>query len=133
MNRSFVIFAILFSLTACSTQQVKEGAGYAVGTAIVTAATAMALYGGIRDDLEDDCDQQCRAEKQRRDARRQGAEDTRDVREPDAELDLIGRRGCTGNCHGEIVGQAQARGLPATSPAGRQGAVWKTRSCIGSM
>ena len=80
MKRGLIVIATLFSLTACSTQQVKEGAGYAVGTAVVTAATALALYGSIRDDLDDDCDQQCRAEKQRRAARREGAEERRAAR-----------------------------------------------------
>ena len=80
MKKGLIVIATLITLTACSTQQVKEGAGYAVGTAIVTAATALALYGGIRNDLEDDCDAACRGARERRDARRQGAEERRAAR-----------------------------------------------------
>ncbi len=90
MKRGLVTLAMLFSLTACSGQQVKEGAGYAVGTAMITAATALAIYGSIKDDLEDDCDEACRRAKAHRDARRQGAEERRAARrvaELDASLD----------------------------------------------
>ena len=79
MKRSLVVLAMLFSLTACSGQQVKEAAGYTAGTALLTAALAVAVYG-IKTDLEDDCDERCRAEKQRRDARREGAEERRAAR-----------------------------------------------------
>ena len=75
MNRRLVILAMLFSLTACTGQQMKQAAGYTAGTAMVTAATAMLFYGAL--DGEDDCDATCERDKKLRAAWSEAAEDRR--------------------------------------------------------
>ena len=76
MKRALIVIATLFSLTACSGQQVQDVAGWTAGAAIITTATALAVYG-IKNDLEEDCDARCRADKQRAAALRESAEERR--------------------------------------------------------
>ena len=89
MKRGLIITAAMFLLTACSSQQVEQAAGWTAGAALITAATGLAVYG-VKKDLEDDCDARCRADKQRRAARSQAAEERRTaqrIAELDAALD----------------------------------------------
>ncbi len=89
MKRGLIVTAALFSLTACSSQQVEQAAGWTAGAAVIAAATGLAVYG-VKKDLEDDCDARCRQDKQRRAARRQAGEERRTaqrIAELDAALD----------------------------------------------
>ena len=79
MKRSLILLAMTVSLTACSSQQVQQAAGYAAGTAMVGAGLALVGYK-IKNDLEDDCDARCQADKKRSEQLREAREASRTAR-----------------------------------------------------
>ena len=84
MKRGLIVVAALFSLTACSGQQVQDAAGWTAGAAVLAA---VAVY----EFKNDDCDAQCRRNEQRQDALLQAAEERRTaqrVAELNAALDV---------------------------------------------
>ena len=87
MKRGLIVIATLFSLTACTGQQVQEAAGWTASAAVLAA---VAVYEYKNDD-EDHCDARCRQNEQRRKALRQAAEERRAaqrVAELNAALDV---------------------------------------------
>ena len=84
MKRSLVVLAMLFSLSACSGQQVQQAAEWTAGAALLAGAAVYDYKNG------DDCDARCRADKERADALNEAAEERRTaqrVAELNAEFD----------------------------------------------
>ncbi len=71
MKRSLVVLAMLFSLSACSGQQVQQAAEWTAGAALLAGVAVYDYKNG------DDCDARCRADKERADALNEAAEERR--------------------------------------------------------
>ncbi len=71
MKRGLIVITMLFSVTACSGQQVQKAAEWTAGAAILTAVAVYEFKNN------DDCDARCRANERRADALNEAAEERR--------------------------------------------------------